>query len=172
MSRNIILNVSSGELTWDVDGTPIVMGPTDGGILFKSELSTVPINQDGYGDAEYDAVTKGRVTSLEINMREMTVERLGLIQGCTVTTGPIFTFDNSCGVSLRDLAVKIRIKPIVNLVTSVTTSEWLNIFKVSPPLDVFEFTYDDENKRLWKAILKVFPDDTTGNVGNLYAFGE
>jgi hypothetical protein len=172
MSRNILLNVSSGELTWDVGGTPVVMGPTKGGIMFKSELSTVPILQDGYGDAEFDAVTKGRVVTLEINMSEMTAARLSLIQGVVASTGPVYTFDNSCGVSLRDVAKKITIKPIVNLVTSVTTSEWFSVFKVSPPLDAFEIGYDDENQRLWKAIFKVFPDDSTGNVGRLYAFGE
>jgi hypothetical protein len=172
MSRNIILNISAGELTWDIGGTPVVMGPTTGGVIVKSELATVPINQDGYGDAEFDAVTKGRVVTLEIIMSEMTATRLALIQGVVETTGPVFTFDNSCGVSLRDAAKKITIKPIVNLVTSVTTSEWLSIFKVSPPLDAFEIGYDDGNHRLFKAIFKVFPDDTTGNVGRMWAIGE
>jgi hypothetical protein len=68
MSRNIILNISPGELTWDIGGTPVamgplamgplVMGPTKGGVIVKSELATVPIMQDGYGGAELDAVTK------------------------------------------------------------------------------------------------------------------
>lgn len=172
MSRNIILNISAGELTWDIGGTPVIMGPTVGGILVKSELSKVDIMQDGYGDAPFDSVTKGRVVSLEMTMSEMTATRLSLIQGVTETTGPIFTFDNNCGVSLRDLAKKITIKPIVNLVTSVTTSEWLSFFKVSPPLEAFELGYDDENHRLWKVIFQPFPDDSTGNVGRLYAFGE
>lgn len=172
MSENIILRVTAGELTWDVDGTPVIMGPTTGGILVKSELSTVDIMQDGYGDAPIDSITKGRVISLEMTMSNMTPERISLIQGITQTTGPVFTFDNSCGVSLRDLAVKVTIKPIVNLVTSVTTSEWLTFFKCSPPIDAFDFAYDDENHRLWKVIFRVFPDDSTGNVGRLYAFGE
>lgn len=172
MSRNIILNISAGELTWDVDGTPVIMGPTKGGILIKSEMSKVDIMQDGYGDAPYDSITKGRVVNLEMTMSEMTADRLSVIQGVTQTTGPVFTFDNSCGVSLRDAAVKIRIKPIVNLTTSVTASEWLSIYKVSPPLDAFEIGYDDENVRVFKVIFQVFPDDTTGNVGRLYAFGE
>lgn len=172
MSRNIFLNLTAGELTWDIGGTPIIMGPTKGGIMFKSELSTVDIMQDGSGDAPFDSVTKGRVVTLEINMSEMTASRLALIQGVTETIGPVFTFDNSCGVSLRDVAKKITIKPIVNLETSVDSSEWQSVLKCSPPLDVFEFGFDDENQRLFKAIFKVFPDDATGNIGKLYKIGE
>jgi hypothetical protein len=171
MSDNIFLRISAGELIWDIDGTPVNMGPTTGGIIVKDEQSTVDIMQDGYGDAPYDSVTKGSVVSLEMTMSNMTTERIAVIHGITQTTGPVFTADNNCGVSLRALAKKVTIKPIVNLVTSTTTSEWLTVFKCIP-IKSFEFAFDDENERLWKVIFKVFPDDTTGNVGRMWAIGE
>lgn len=172
MSRNIIANISAGEFIWDVGGTPVNMGPTTGAILFKSTQSTVDIFVDGYGDTPYDSVTKGRPVELELNMSEMNVGRLSLIQGVTVETGPVFKFDNNCGVSLRDAAKKITIKPKINLVVSTDATEWLSVYKCSPPLDVFEFGYDDESHRIFKVIFKVFPDDATGNVGNLWVIGE
>jgi hypothetical protein len=171
MSRNIILNISAGEANWDSAGDNVNLGPFSGGILLKSELSKVDILQDGYGDTPYDSITKGRVVSLELTMREITATRLALIQGCTETTGPVFTFDSNCGVSLRDAAKELIIKPMVNLVVSTTNTEWITIFKCSPPLDAFEIGYDDENARLWKVIFQVFPDDGTGTVGMLYKIG-
>lgn len=171
MSRNIILQLGAGEVNWDGAGDNVNLGPFTGGVMFKSALSKVDIMQDGYGDAPYDSITKGRVVTLELTMREMTATRLALIQGCTQTTGPVFTFDSNCGVSLRDAAKEIIIKPMTNLVVSTTNTEWITIFLCSPPLDAFEIGYDDENQRLWKVIFQPFPSAATGTVGKLFKIG-
>jgi hypothetical protein len=172
MSRNIILPLSAGEVNWDGAGDNVNLGPfSKDQIIFKSELSTVDIFQQGYGDTPYDSFTKGRVASLELTMREMTAARLELIQGCVQSTGPVFTFDSSCGVSLRDAAKEVIIKPMVNLVVSTTNTEWITIFLVSPPIDAFEIGYDDEGERLWKVMFKVFPSAATGTVGKLFKIG-
>lgn len=171
MSTNIFKRLGAGELTWDVDGTAVIMGPTNGGIMLTNTQNTIPINEDAYGTTPVDAITAGNETKLELTMSKMTAERLAEVHGVQQLTGPVFKFNISVGESLRELAKKIRIKPITNLVTSTTSSEWITIPLASPPLQALEIGFDAQKERVWKVTFMIFPDDSTGNLGNFFSIG-
>jgi len=74
------------------------------------------------------------------------------------------------GGAMYASAKEIIVKPVVDNVASVTTSEWLHIHKAYP-VPGFEVTYDNAGQRVWRVTFKVFPSETSGQIGELWRYG-
>jgi hypothetical protein len=143
----------------------IDLGPTLGGVTAKEEQHTVDIKEDGHGDTPVDAITTGKITAIEANFTRSSLTQLEqMIKAATKTA------KNSVGEALYSSAAELILKPLVNNVASVTPSEWLHFYK-AVPLGAPEWKYDNNTQRVLKVNFKVFPDQTSGNVGEIWRMG-
>lgn len=158
------------EVTWDPDGTPVTLSPFFGTVNLKSELQVADVKEDGQGDIPVDAVDIGRLVTLEIPMTRSSLTQLEkAIHGSTKTSTNL-QVPNKVGNTLYALSKEIILKPMVDNVASVTTTEWIHIFKCYP-IEKIEVGFDNANQRVLIVEFKVFPDRASGNVGELYRVG-
>lgn len=150
----------------------IDLGKVNGEIVMKSELQIIDIKDQDHGQAPVDGVTDGRIVSVEATLTETTVDILSNLPGFTLTgtsTKQVLVV-NSTGSALYSTAQELIIKPVINTVVSVTEKEWSVIFK-TVPIDAFEIPWGSVQKDFAIKFL-VYPDRTSGNVGNLYRLGK
>jgi hypothetical protein len=67
-------------------------------------------------------------------------------------------------------AEELILKPLVNNTASATTTEWLHVHKTYPVAAV-EFGYDNSGQRIINVTFRAFPDDTSGQVGEIWRMG-
>lgn len=148
----------------------IDLGPTLGGVTFKEEQHTADIKEDGHGDTPVDAVTTGKITSVEASFTRSSLPQLEAMIKSAVDTATNLKVKNSVGEALYASAKELILKPLVDNVASVTTTEWLHVHK-AVPLGAPELKYDNSGQRVVKVVFKVFPDQTTANVGYIWRMG-
>ena len=146
------------------------LGPTLGGVTFREEQHSVDIHEDGHGDSPVDAITTGKVTTVEANFARSTLAQLEyMIESATKGTSNLKVV-NSVGNAMFANSKELILKPLVDNVASVTTSEWLHIHRTYP-LGAPEFKYDNSGQRILKVIFKCFPDDLSTQVGEIWRMG-
>lgn len=146
------------------------VGPTLGGIKFKDDLNSEDLFEDGHGKTPVDSVSVGRITSVEVPMTRSSWAQLkAMIPGAVGGVSNLEVY-NSVGLDFLALAKALVLKPLVNNVASVIQSQWLTIYRAYPVAAV-EFTYDNATQRGVKVLFKVYPDDTSGNVGKTWRMG-
>lgn len=164
LGDNILKQISAGVIVWDHDGTPFTFPATMGGITVTCEIPELKeVKRDGYGAAAIDLITAGtKNPKIEFNMSDLDATTLDEINGVTTSTNAAIVYDD-CGVSLRGLAKKVYIKPVINGVTSTTESEWVEGYKVTPPVMDFALEWkDDSDQRVVKCTMFMLPSDATG----------
>lgn len=148
----------------------IDLGPTHGGVTFHEEQHSVDIHEDGHGDSPVDAITTGKITSVEANFTRLTLTQLEyLIESSTKGTSNLKVV-NSVGNAMLANSKELILKPLVDNVASVTTSEWLHVHRTYP-LGAPEFKYDNSGQRILKVVFKCFPDDLSTQVGEIWRMG-
>ena len=133
-------------------------------------MISVDIKDDGQGDIPVESMTIGRKVSVEVPMTRSSWTQLeavihGSVEGTTNLAVP-----NSVGELMFASAEELVIKPKVNNVTSVTTTEWIHVFKTYPK-EKMDLGFDLQGQRIVLIEFVVFPDDTSGNVGQLWRGG-
>lgn len=140
----------------------VVLGATKGGVKFKYTEESKPVNEDQKGVTNVDEIKVGAsACEVEVPLTRATLAILAKVIGGSSYSGNKIKVNNQVGVSMYDNAQLLIIKPIVNNVASTDTKDWLNIPKAYPKVD-FEIGFDNEGQRIYKAIFKGFPDDSTG----------
>ncbi len=150
----------------------IDLGPTLGGVTFKDEQHSVDIKEDGHGDTPVDAVTTGKITSVEANFTRSSLSQLEkMIESATkdLSTGNLKVM-NSVGNAMFATSAELILKPLVDNVPSAVTTEWLHVHRTYP-LGAPEFKFDHAGQRVIKVIFKCFPDVVTGQVGEIWRMG-
>jgi len=155
---------------WDPSGDNIELNPTFGGVIFRSEDAIVDILEDGRGTTPIDAVFTGRVASLEVPLTRTTLAKLEKILPGSVKGATNLKVSTHVGGAMYTSAKEVIVKPVVDNVPSVTTTEWLHIHKAYP-VPGFEVAYDNSGQRVFKVTFKVFPSDESGQVGELWRIG-
>ena len=146
------------------------LGPTLGGVTFKEEQHSVDIKEDGHGDTPVDAITTGKITSVEANFTRSSLAQLeSMIESSTKGTSNLKVV-NSVGNAMFANAKELILKPLVDNVPSVTSTEWLHIHRTYP-LGAPEFKFDNSGQRVIKVVFKCFPDDASGQVGEIWRMG-
>ncbi len=148
----------------------INLGPTNGGVTFKEEQHSKDIMEDGHGDTPVDAVTTGKVTSVEANFTRSSLAQLELMIESATKGANNLKVVNSVGNAMFAASEELILKPLVDNVPSVTSSEWLHVHRTYP-LGAPEFKFDNAGQRVIKVVFKVFPDDLSGQVGEIWRMG-
>ena len=129
------------------------LGPTLGGVKFKETLNSVDIKEDGHGVTPVDAIFTGRVVTVEATFTRSSLAQLeSMIESSTAGA------DN--------LAV---VNSVGNVASSDDT-EWLYVHRAYPIADAV-LTYDNSSQRVVKVTFKAFPDDASGQVGEIWRMG-
>lgn len=160
---------------WDPTGVNLELGPTFGSVTFRSEDQSEDIFHDEYGVAPVDAVFTGRIATLEVPMTSPNLVNLtAMIHDATkhkvLGKYKIMKVPNVVGDNMLPVAKEIILKPEIDLVCSATTSEWLHIFRCYP-VDSIEIGFDNAGQRVYNVTFKCFPDDASGQVGQLWRLG-
>jgi hypothetical protein len=146
------------------------LGPTFGGVTFKEEVHSVDIKEDGHGDSPVDAVFTGRLVTIECKFTRLSLAQLEtIITGSTATASNLKVV-NTVGDQMFAAAQELILKPLVNNVASVTNTEWLHVHRTYPVAAV-EFGYDNASQRIISVTFRAFPDDTSGQVNEIWRMG-
>jgi hypothetical protein len=156
---------------WDVDGTPLDLGPTLGGVVFTDEAKFVEIKEDGYGETAVDGVFTGRLCSLVVPMTRSQLTQLEKVIPSATVIGTVMTVKASVGTQMAASAKKVTVKRLIDNVASVDPDEWLTLFKAYP-FAKSDWKFDNTNQRICEVTFLVFPMTTSGLVGTMWAVGE
>jgi hypothetical protein len=148
----------------------IDLGPTFGGVTFKEEQHFKDIFEDGHADSPVDAVTTGKVTSVEANFTRSSLTQLEYMIESATKGATNLKVVNSVGNAMFAASEELILKPLVDNVPSAVTTEWLHVHRTYP-LGAPEFKFDNSGQRIIKVVFKVFPDDATGKVGEIWRMG-
>jgi len=168
MALGKLPNVGPAELTWN----SVILGETFGGVNFRHTQETVEVFYDKYGRTVVDAITVGSVVTIEAKLTDTTVAQLNaVLYGSSVEVTPDHLLvSNSVGESLFDDAQELIIKPMDGIIPTTDTTKHIHVFKCTPVANL-DVVFDNENQKIYLVEFKVFPDDTTGNVGALWSLG-
>jgi hypothetical protein len=154
------------QVSWGSDD----LGPTLGGVVFKEEVHSVDIKEDGHGDTPVDAVFTGRIVTVECKFTRSSLTQLEAMITSSTAGGSNLKVVNTVGDQMFANAEELILKPLVNNTASATTTEWLHVHKTYPVAAV-EFGYDNSGQRIINVTFRAFPDDTSGQVGEIWRMG-
>jgi len=133
------------------------LGATQGGVIFRHTESSKTVNTDQAGTTPVDELKTGATCSIEVPLTRTALGQLAKVVGASSYTGSKLRVKVATGISLLDNAKQLILKPVVNGVTSTTSSEWLTVQKAYAKAD-FELAYGNEGQRIYKVIFTAFPD--------------
>jgi len=165
-----IKDLGPASVVWDPDGDNIELNPTFGGVVFTDEVKYKTIGEDGYGETPVDATFIGRECKLVVPMTRSSLAQLSNVIPSSAKTGSTLEVASSVGTQMFADAKEVIVKPLVDNVSSVVTSEWLHIRRAYP-ISKAEFKYDVSNQRICEVTFLCFPDDSTGHVGDMWQIG-
>ena len=162
-------------ITWDAIGVNLEMRPVLGSVTFRAETQSEDIFENQHGLAPVDAMFTGRVATLEVPMTRSNLAQLNVIIHDSVKrkTGgkyKILDVPNPVGDNMFPIAKEIILKPVIDRVCSIVTSEWVHIHRCYP-IDAIELVWDNSTQRIYNVVFKCFPDDASGQVGDIYRLG-
>jgi hypothetical protein len=166
MPALIIKDLGPCQVLWN----SIDLGPTLGGVTFKEEQHSVDIKEDGNGDTPVDAITTGKITTVEANFTRSSLTQLEKMIVSATKSATNLKVKNSVGNAMFADAEELILKPLVDNIASVTSSEWLHVHRTYP-LGAPEFKFDNSGQRVIKVVFKCFPDDLSTQVGEIWRMG-
>ncbi|MHA1225236.1 MAG: hypothetical protein ACTSPV_00670 [Candidatus Hodarchaeales archaeon] len=158
-------------VVWDPDGDNVEFSKTFGGVFFRYEELRASVKRDQAGETDVDEVTIG-ATNPELEV-PLTQEEIANLEKCFAHASAGANYlkvSNPVGAAVLADAKEVIVKPIVNGVVSTTNTEWLHIHRAFPRITM-EQAYDNSGQRTNKVIFKGFPDDTSGQVGEMWRYG-
>lgn len=157
-------------ILFDPSGANLELNPLFGGVTFKDEVLSVEIKEDGQGETPVDHVHTGRIVELTIPMTRSTLEKLNAAIAGSVKTGTTLKVSNKVGASCFANSKEIIIKPVEDNVATVDTNEWLHLHRCYP-FSNLEWIFDNSGQRVTNVVFKTYPDDATGQVGEMWRQG-
>lgn len=161
------------QVTWDYDGTPLVLNPTLGTSVLRLTDSVSDVQEEEWGDTPVDAVFMGTVCELDIPMARSTMLRLETLlanAGVVNFAADQTKFKVKAGCAMYENAEDIVLKPLCDNVASTDETEWIQIYKCHPYRE-FELGFDRDGQRMHMVKFKVFPNMASGYEGELYQVG-
>jgi len=155
-------------------GTPaggVVFTKTFGGVFFRYEELQAPIQRDQAGLTHVDDVTTGVVNpELEVPLTQEEIGRLDKCFANSVVAANSLRVSNPVGEAIYTRARQVIVKPVVNGIISLVSTEWLYIHKAFPRITM-EQAYDNTAQRCVKVIFKGYPDDDSPRVNEMWRYG-
>ena len=148
------------------------VGPTNGGVKVKIEGKFADIKEDGQGVIAVDAVFTGYdVAEIDVPLTRSTLDILETLIHGSDLDGDVLSIFNQVGDNMYPLAKELELRPAINNVASVTSTEYMSFPKTYPVISN-EPSYDLSNQRVWKTKFKVFPKAESPDIGVLAYYGD
>ena len=148
-----IVPVSLGKTATNPDGG------THGGARWRLTIEARDSFRDASGVNRHDRTIVGRSHELEVALTGTSLVQLAsLIPGARLTTGPTtkkLIFGNPTGLSERDNAQQLLIKPIIAGVTSTDEEDWMD-FPLAFPEPDFEVPFSVEDQKVFTVRFMIF----------------
>ncbi|NBI30775.1 hypothetical protein [Chengkuizengella marina] len=159
------IHLGACKVTFDINGTPLVLDSTKGGVKFMYEETTKELNRDQTGDTPVDEVVIGRKVSLEVPMTRKDLEALALVLPGSekVGTARVDVYANKV-ISLLDYAKTVTVEPLAE---NTTDDDMITIYNAAPRAKL-NYTYDYNNELVTDVTFKGYPDAD----GKLVGFGD
>ncbi len=155
---------------WDDGGAgEVSINPTFGGVQFRDEVLGVDIKEDQQGETPVDTVTTGKVTEVTVPMTRSQLAQLERAISGSVATATNLKVSNTAGRDVFILARELRFKPIEDGIPDAT-STWLHCHRCYP-FSNLEWMYDNSGQRVTNVVFKVYPDDATGRINEMWRVG-
>jgi len=155
---------------WDLDDANVTLNPTFGGVIFRTEELFVGIKEDQAGVVDVDATYTGRTAELVVPMTRSSLDQLEAVITGSTKGADFLKVKNRVGHQMFADAKEIILKPTVDGTPSTTDTEWLHIHRCYPVASL-EFVYDNAGQRVCNVVFKVFPDDLSGQVNEMWRIG-
>lgn len=171
--ENFSRDLGPAIINWDPDGVNENLYPTFGSVVMTSNTidQVRDIMEDGHGDAPVDAVPMGRIVTVDVDFTRLTLLQLAMVIPGSAGDVDTLKVPNLAGCAVYDLAKGMIIKPLCDGdVISADPNEWTTFFKAYP-FEAIELNYNKDDQRISHITFKIFPDNLSGNVGQLYRFG-
>lgn len=140
-------------------------GGTHGGCIVKYDATFVDTMRDAEGNNEHDSIFVGQKFGVEANLAGMSLTQLksmfpnAALVGSGTSKG--LRISSPVGLSMRDNAKELILKPIINGAATTDKTLWLR-FPLAFPVFAAEIPFDLENQKVTKVTFKIFHDLTTG----------
>lgn len=156
-TQQFLQDLGPGELTYN----SVVLGKTSdnpdggthGGISLKGDTTVQETYRDAEGGNPHDVIITGQKMMVEAALAGLSIEQLASIfPNATVSgsgVGRKLVIKNPVGLSMRDNAKKLIIKPIYSGVVSTDPSDWV-VFGLAFPTPNFEFSYSLDSQKTIK----------------------
>ena len=151
-----------GPCQMEFDGQDI--GATEGGVTIRLAEDSAELKSDQTGTKPVDEVITGVEATIECNLAEITLENFAFIHKTTVITDSTtatkkkVVITPNLGMSLRNNAKKLVVKPYKDGVVSTDPNDWFT-FPMASVKAAEELTYDASTQRVLKVTFVAFPDN-------------
>jgi hypothetical protein len=145
------------------------LGKTFGGVKFRDEVKSKDILTDQDGETPVDGVLTGRLVEAQIPLTQTSLAILGDVIPGAVDGAANLKVSNVVGGAMYANAKKLVLKPLVDQ-TPGAEATWLTVHKAYP-ISKVEIGYDNSGQRVFNVTFKAFPDQTSGQVGELWRVG-
>jgi hypothetical protein len=136
------------------------LGETEGGVTFRYQQDSKPVNTDQKGVTPVDGITVGAsICEVDVPLTRTSHGILATVVGGATYTGSKVRVGGQVGVSMYDSAAVLQLKPIIDNAASETS--WLKLFKAYPQ-GTPEVVFNKDGQRVWKITFKGFEDAGTG----------
>ena len=143
-----------------IEYNSIDLGETEGGVIFRYQEDSKPVNTDQKGVTPVDGITIGAsICEVDVPLTRISHGILATVIGGATYTGTKVRGGSQVGVSMYDNAAVLVLKPIIDNAASATS--WLKLFKAYPQA-VPEVVFNKEGQRIYKITFKGFEDMVTG----------
>ena len=163
-------NIQLGTCTITLDD--VDLGLTIGGVEVEVSTNTHPTQVDQFGETIVAEHITGRNVVVKVPMAETTLENMvKVLPGATLVTDTVdplkkkVEVKTGVGTNLLDLALKLTLHPIANLVTD--TSEDF-VVPLAAAAGAINFSYKVNEERVYMAEFKGYPDSD----GVLFVYGD
>lgn len=171
----MFFDLGAGEVTFKSDilgkTTANPHGGTHGGVAVSLATPSVDVMRDAEGANIHDAVYTGILLKVTANLTGLSVTQFSkIIPGSELVGGSNkgLLLKTPVGLTKRELAGALTIKPIKRGVVSTNAADWLRIFEAAPE-PAFEYQYDFEKQKVfavsWTALVRL-SDLALGCFGN------
>jgi len=142
---------------------------THGGVGVKYAVASKDTMRDSLGSNPFDSIAISNIFQVVANLSGLSLVQLKeVIPGATLSTGAQkqLILGNPVGISARDNAKELIIKPILADVVSVDETEWIRV-PLAYPSPELDFSFDYDNQKGYAVNFKCFNDLTTGTVATI-----
>jgi hypothetical protein len=157
------------EIVWGYEESgEITLKPYFGTVSLKMTDGIKGVQEEGYGDADVDAVTQGSTVELDVPLTRLDLDQLEFVLQAT-RIGDLLVLTSRAGCPMYDDARPLVIKPICDNIPGPESS-WILLFKTFP-FRKFDLPFDRGSQRVVLVGFKVFPSQEAGHEGELAQIG-